>query len=371
MNIGLIVHRFPPAVGGSERFTEVLAENLHTTGHDVTVYTTRHPDRDAAAFPYAVVEFANRVPENFGYFGWPGVFAPRVLRSLRNHDAVHAVGADMFSAVVGAVAKRFLGTTAVLTTFYHPPERQAHARLKRLYDRTVLQRVLETYDYLHVSSAFEHEQLRRNFDLTDCTLVRLAVPPTVDARPTVDFREANDLGDAFLVVYVGRLDSHKGMESLLPAIEAVGSELPSLRCVIVGEEERWHDWPASVVATVERNAERFVFTGVLTGGDLAAVYDAADVFVFPSEYETYGLVTVEALRFGTPVIANEVGIAPELLTDGANGYLYAAPDPEALGDLIRRTANGDLDAMKARAAESVAGLSWRDLIAEFRRLYTS
>lgn len=370
MKLGLIVHRFPPAIGGSERFTEVLAENLHAAGHDVTVYTTRHPDRDATTVPYEVMEFANRVPEDFGYFAWPSVFTPRVLRSLRDQDAVHAVGADMFSAVVGAIAKRLFGTTAVLTTFYHPPEQQVHARLKGIYDRLVLQDVLETYDHLHVSSDFEWMQQARNFDLSSCNVARMNIPPTLEAVPTEDFRKERGFEDDFLLLYVGRLDSHKGMSTLLPAIERLTPAIDSLRCIIVGETERWHEWPDDVSSVIEANEDRFVFTGVRTGGDLAAVYDAADVFVFPSSYETYGLVTVEALSYGTPVVATPVGIAPELIDDGVNGFIYEQDDTDALVGCLEEIAAKHRGTMEGAARASVADLSWSTTVSDFVACYS-
>jgi glycosyltransferase involved in cell wall biosynthesis len=369
MKIGLIVHRFAPAIGGSERYAEVLANKLHEAGHEVTVYTTRHPDRDRDSFPYQICEFTNVVPENFGYFAWPEVFTPSTIRSLRAEDAIHAVVADMFAAVVGALVKKAFGTPAVLSTFYHPPKVQTHQRLKHHYDTVVLQRVLQQYDALFVSSDFELEQLEQNFDLTACKPVRKNIPPTLATSPSEDFRETHDLCDAFVLLYVGRLDGHKGIETLLTAVDRLADSHPSLRCVVVGETERWHEWPASVASIIEANEDRFVFTGVRTGGDLAAVYEAADLFVFPSSYETYGLVTVEALSYETPVVATRVGIAPELIEDGVNGFLYDQADTDALVQHIEQVATTSSTAMRTAAKDSVAELSWSTMVDDFVTYY--
>lgn len=369
MKIGLIVHRFAPAIGGSERYTEVLANELHDAGHEVTVYTTQHPKRQADSFPYDIREFTNVVPENFGYFAWPEVFTPATIRSLRSEDAIHAVVADMFAAVVGTLVSKTFDTPAVLTTFYHPPQVQTHQRLKRHYDTLVLQRVLRQYEYLLVSSEFELEQLEQNFDLSACNPVRKDIPPTLTTTPSEDFREEYELDDAFILLFVGRLDGHKGIDTLLAAVDRLADVLPSLRCVVVGETERWHEWPDNVASIVEANEDRFVFTGVRTGSDLAAVYEAADLFVFPSSYETYGLVTVEALGYGTPVVATRVGIAPELVEDGVNGFLYDQDDTDALVDRIEQTANTSSTAMRTAARDSVAELSWTKMIDDLVSYY--
>jgi glycosyltransferase involved in cell wall biosynthesis len=370
MNIAVVVHRFAPAIGGSERYAEVLTENLHDAGHEVTVYTTRHPDRDSDAFPYQIREFRNAVPEAFGYFAWPGLFTPTALRDLRAHDAIHAVPANMFSAVVGPMGNRLFDASMVLTTFYHPARMQTHRRLKRAYDRTILQRVLEQYDSLLVSSDFEFNELKRDFDLTNCRATRMDIPPTLDVTPAGEFRAQHGLEDGFVLLFVGRLDSHKGMSTLLPAVEYLSDEMPALRCVVVGETERWHDWPEDVTEAVEQHRERFRFTGTLTGQDLAAAYAAADVLVFPSEYETYGLVTVEALRYGTPVVATDVGIAPELITPEENGYLFDGTATD-LATKVRKAERMDHDRIQERARASIDHLSWDETIAELEVLYRS
>jgi len=171
-------------------------------------------------------------------------------------------------------------------------------------------------------------------------------------------------------LYVGRLDSHKGMDTLLPAVERLSDTVSSLRCIIVGETERWHEWPTEVARIVDENEDRFVFTGTLTGGDLASVYEASDVFVFPSSYETYGLVTVEALSYGTPVVSTPVGIAPELIENGANGYLFNRESIDELVECLRHVEETDDAKMHRAAKESVANLRWNETISDLTRLYT-
>jgi len=370
MKIGLVVHRFAPAIGGSERYTEVLAEELHDAGHKVTVYTTRHSERDTDSFPYRICEFTNIVPENFGYFAWPGLFTPENIRSLREQDAIHAVAANMFSAVVGAFANRLFDIPAVLTTFYHPARMQTHNRLKQIYDQVVLHRVLSQYDYLLVSSDFELKQLRTDFDLSIPEVVRMNIPQTLDVAPSKNFLSEHNIDNSLVLSYVGRLDDHKGMDTLLPAIERLADKVPSLCCVVVGETERWHEWPADVARVVEENEDRFIFTGTLTGSDLASVYEASDAFIFPSTYETYGLVTVEALSYGTPVISTPVGIAPELIDNGENGYLFAEGNVEELVECVRRVERADEDTMQNAAKAAVKDLQWDKSVEELIQLYT-
>ena len=75
------------------------------------------------------------------------------------------------------------------------------------------------------------------------------------------------------------------------------------------------------------------FVGYLQGLELAAAFASADAFVFPSRTETLGLVLLEAMAAGCPVVAARSGGIPDIVTDGVNGYLFEPDDPMAQSPL--------------------------------------
>jgi glycosyltransferase involved in cell wall biosynthesis len=143
-----------------------------------------------------------------------------------------------------------------------------------------------------------------------------------------EMRERLGAGSGPLLLYVGRLGAEKGLERLLAPLEAI----PNARLALVG------DGPHR--AALERHfAGRNVrFMGRLQGEQLAAAYASADVFVFPSETDTFGLVLLEALASGLPVVAARAGGVSDIVRDGKDGMLVEPGDDSAFTGAVAELA---------------------------------
>ncbi|MBD2778948.1 glycosyltransferase family 4 protein [Iningainema tapete] len=119
-----------------------------------------------------------------------------------------------------------------------------------------------------------------------------------------------------LLLYVGRLSAEKEIERIKPVLEAI----PQSRLALVG------DGPHRQALEKHFAGTNTYFVGYLTGTDLASAFASADAFIFPSRTETLGLVLLEAMAAGCPVVAARSGGIPDIVTDGVNGYLF---EPEA------------------------------------------
>ncbi|CAD0231130.1 Glycosyl transferase, group 1 [Planktothrix agardhii] len=131
---------------------------------------------------------------------------------------------------------------------------------------------------------------------------------------SVEMRDRLSLGnpDCNLLLYVGRLGAEKEIERIKPVLE----KIPNSRLALVG------DGPNRQVLEAHFRGTPTHFVGYLRGKDLAAAYASADAFIFPSRTETLGLVLLEAMAAGTPVVAAMSGGIPDIVTDGVNGYLF-------------------------------------------------
>jgi len=152
-----------------------------------------------------------------------------------------------------------------------------------------------------------------------------------------------------VLLYVGRLSREKGIEHLLAAFRAVREEAPEARLVLVGD--------GPLRGELERALPPgCVLTGTITGDDLAALYAGADVFVFPSQTETFGNVVVEAQASGLPAIVADRGATRELVVDGVTGF---AVDPRNVDTmrrvLVRLIRDPELRERMGRAATMHAG----------------
>ncbi|MEH2417475.1 glycosyltransferase family 4 protein [Nostoc sp.] len=115
-----------------------------------------------------------------------------------------------------------------------------------------------------------------------------------------------------LLLYVGRLSAEKEIERIKPILEAI----PQARLALVG------DGPHRQALEKHFAGTNTYFVGYLMGKDLGSAFASADAFIFPSRTETLGLVLLEAMAAGCPVVAARSGGIPDIVTDGVNGYLF-------------------------------------------------
>lgn len=119
-----------------------------------------------------------------------------------------------------------------------------------------------------------------------------------------------------LLLYVGRLSAEKEIERIKPVLAAI----PTARLALVG------DGPHRTALEQHFADTSTHFVGYLTGKELGAAFASADAFIFPSRTETLGLVLLEAMAAGCPVVAAASGGIPDIVVSGVNGYLF---DPAA------------------------------------------
>lgn len=135
------------------------------------------------------------------------------------------------------------------------------------------------------------------------------------------------------LLFVGRLDPTKGIDTLLRALPLLPGEA-TLR--IVAPTEATHVTRVEALARDLRVRGRVVIESA-PRHELRSVYQAADVCVFPSEWpEPFGIVPLEAMACGTPVVATGTGGSAEFLRDGVNSLLYPAGDPRLLADVLQK-----------------------------------
>ena len=165
--------------------------------------------------------------------------------------------------------------------------------------------------------------------------------------------------DDTLALFVGRYDSMKGLDRLIEAMRHL-KHRRHLRLIIVGgdgihtpEGQALHDLARTV--GVE---DSIAFIGRIEQKDLPAYYNAADVMVMPSYYESFGLVSLEALACGLPVVATPVGVMDTVIREGLNGQLVANGDATLLAKAIDRVASRSAARSAAAIRQTVQEFAW-------------
>lgn len=164
-----------------------------------------------------------------------------------------------------------------------------------------------------------------------------------------------------LLLYIGRLSAEKQIGRIRPVLEA----MPQTRLALVGDGPHRQQ--------LERHFEgtATTFVGYLAGEELASAYASGDAFLFPSSTETLGLVLLEAMAAGCPVVGANRGGIPDIVSDGVNGCLYDPDQPASLPTAVERLL-GDPAArrqLRLAAREEAERWGWPSATAQLQGYY--
>jgi glycosyltransferase involved in cell wall biosynthesis len=344
--------RYPPGPGGVERHVAEVATRLGARGHTVAVFTSdlyrEFPKMER--LPRSVPR-EERTPfggvHRLPVWSLPGELHYPFFRGLEralDRDRPDLVHAHTYGTHQVAVAHRYRarrGTPFVLTAHFHPIWSiyggWLRHRIRGFYDRRLAGPVVAAAARVIVQT-HEEERLLRSLGL-DLPPVEILppgyspLPPPPEGAPP--FRDRIGIAGPY-VLFVGRLASNKGLVDLLVAFAALARDDPDAHLVLVGED-------GGMRATLEGRTRGFGlesrvhFLGHLADDAvIAAAYRDAAFTVLPSEYEAFGLVLLESLAEGTPVVASRVGGIPEFIDDERTGLLVPPGDVPALTAAMRR-----------------------------------
>lgn len=246
--------------------------------------------------------------------------------------------------------------------------------------------VLQAADRVVAATLAEQSQLQFLYQADERKIV--IIPPGVDTGhfypiPPDEAREAIGLpGASCLILFVGRIEPLKGVETLIRAMAIMKhkgalKQCPQGLAIIGGDPNASPKLLNAEMARLqalckELGMDDFIlFLGKRGQDTLPYYYSAAEVLVMPSHYESFGMVALEAMACGTPVVASQVGGLAFLVQDGVNGYVVPDGDPEALGErLTLMIENPDLrNKMGAQAAAYAQDYAWERIAGRIQALY--
>lgn len=315
---------YHPTVGGADDFVRSVAEGLVERGHTVRVVASdllRHVSGakldDRAPRRLHGVEIVRcrslRIPGHIYPF-WPGFFAR--AREFKP-DLVHGFGLGYWSA--DAAARLGPGLPVVISP---TGGRYRAGRLYGLMRRLLLDRT-EAAPVWTALSESERSSLRAEHP----AVRRIEILAPAIRRAEWESRRADPfpaLPKGNRILYAGRLSIDKGIGDLLRAVQLVRRSMPA-QLVIVGPDYGFGAPPQWA---------GIHYAGVLEREQLIAAYQHSDLLVLPSSHEGFGIVLLEAMAAGKPVIACDNTSMPELCRHNENGLLVRTGDVEGLAEAI-------------------------------------
>ena len=362
MRVGLVCPYSWDVPGGVQAHVRDLAESLLELGHDVSVLTPVD-DVETAALPPYVVPGGRAVPVPYNGSVARLAFGPvsltRTRRWLRRgrFDVLHLHEPTVPSLSMLAC---FAARGPMVATFH-----TATARSRFLHAfGTTLQPGLEK-----ITARIAVSPAARRVVMEHLGADAILVPNGVSVAHFAGARPLPGRNPADTVVFLGRIDEdRKGLAVLLDALPALVASVPAVRLLVAGpgniEQVR-----ALIPAPLQSRVE---LLGLVSEADKAGVYASGAVYCAPNTHgESFGVVLIEAMAAGTPVVASDLEAFRRVLQDGRAGVLFPVGDSAALAaalaallrDAPRRTE------LAARGRQAVAPYDWAQVSRQVVEVY--
>ena len=391
MKILILADDFPPrAVGGAGRVAEQVASGYLARGHDVLVITTVRSKKDEGAYKYEGVDVHAIHSDYQGrWVAYRSLYNPSTISQIRTFikeykpDVVHAHNIHYHVSYYALKLAKRSGAKVLLTAhdcmlfnygkfdeYIDPndlsvpiqfnykisPWKQFAVYKKRYnpFRNIIIRHYIKYCDKVcAVSSALE-KALYANGIINTVVVYNGVDVKQWDGwlKNAPNLRVLRGLGQRPIIGFVGKLSGAKGGLQLLKAFKEIASRFPDALLLVIGPEESLTP-NAKVLAGDLGIIRSVVITGKLSGADLASAYNACNVVAFPSLcLDTFGMVNVEAMLTGKPVVATCFGGAPEVVEDGVTGRIINPHDTKsissALVEFLEDTSKADMFGQKGR-----------------------
>lgn len=247
--------------------------------------------------------------------------------------------ADVFFATTSAIVPVFISRIPVVMTIFdftvwrYPATHLGHAvRLEKMFLPAALKRAKHL---ISISDFTKQEAIDLfNINSNKITTTRLGVnsnfkPLNLTAQNLSRLKNTYNLPDKF-ILYLGTLEPRKNLPMLISAFKSIQSQHPQIKLVLAGNLG-WQN-----KNTKEMLNENIITIGYVKDEDRPALYNMAEVFVFPSLYEGFGMPPLEAMACGTPTIVSNAASLPEVVQDGA---IQIELKTEALSSALEKILN--------------------------------
>ena len=346
MKILMLTWEYPPRiVGGIARVVHDLSKRLIKDGHEVTVVTYRDNadvpeyENDKGVNVYRVDNYMIH-PNNFIDWIMQLNFnmlskATEIINKEGGFDVIHAH--DWLVTYAAKSLKNAYDIPIVATIHATEAGRNSgiHDETQRYINDTEWLLTYEATEVI-VNSNYMKNEIQRLFGLP---FDKINVIPNginlsnfTGIERDYDFRRQYAMDNEKIILYVGRLVYEKGVQHLIAAMPQILSNYNDAKLIIAGRGGMMDELRAEA-SNLGLN-DKIYFTGYLNSKQVQKMYKCADVAVFPSTYEPFGIVALEAMLAGVPTVVSDVGGLDEIVTHGVDGMKSYAGNANSIADSV-------------------------------------
>jgi len=364
LRIAVVTETWPPEVNGVAMTLAKLVQGLSHRNHDVQLIRPRQTKTDSPISDASLEEVLMRGMPIPRYpelkLGLPSKKTLVKTWTLRRPDVVHIAteGPLGWSALQAAKVLKLPVTSDFRTNFQSYSKhygvgwlrKPIVAYLRKFHNATACTMV-PTRELMRTLSQNGFANLKVVSRGVDTKLFNIA------KRDTRLRSSWGATDDTKVLISVGRMAPEKNLDQVLKTYDALKSTGQAFKLVMVGD--------GPLKEQFQKRYPEIIFPGMLSQTNLAAYYASSDLFIFPSQTETFGNVTLEALASGIPVLAFDCAAARDWVQTGVNGWLIAENNPEGFAAQAVAVFNSKdlLDQITQSTRKQVVHLDW-DQIAE-------
>jgi len=311
MNILQVIPYFSPKMGGDVNVVYNLSKGLKKMGHNVTISTTDF-EFDEEYAKSINEQGVNVIPfkclMNLGFFLYSPSFKKWLKDNIQTFDIIHL---HTFRAYQNNIVHQYAKKYDV------PYILQAHGSVlpffskiayKKIFDLVWGKRILRYSSRMIAVSNKEVIQYKKMGMEHEKIIV---IPNGIEVLSENEkkqekgyFRKKYGISGDFLILYLGRIHQIKGIDFLIRAFKELSDKISNVHLVIIGPDDGYYD---NMIEIIKKNKleDRITLIGFLDGNEKYAAYYDSDVFVYPSQYEIFGISPFEALQFDNPVIVSD------------------------------------------------------------------
>ena len=346
MKILMLTWEYPPRiVGGIARVVHDLSKRLIKDGHEVTVVTYRENsnvpeyENDKGVNVYRVDNYMIH-PNNFIDWIMQLNFnliskATEIINKEGNFDVIHAH--DWLVAYAAKTLKNSFGIPIVATIHATEAGRNSgiHDDTQRYINDTEWLLTYEATEVI-VNSNFMKNDIQRSFGLPFDKINVISNGINLNNFTGIDrdytFRRQYAMDNEKIILYVGRLVYEKGIQHLISAMPKILENYHDSKLIIAGRGGMLDELKAQ--AEYMGLKDKVYFTGYLDSKKVQKMYKCADVAVFPSTYEPFGIVALEAMLAGVPTVVSDIGGLGEIVEHGVDGMKSYCGNANSIADSV-------------------------------------
>jgi len=342
MRIGFLITYFYPQTGGAENNCYYLAKEL-AKKHEVHVFCSGKEDSEEKISGIRV----HRSKEIFRFRYYMG-FYPGIIDKLLKYDLdvlhLHGFGFIQHDIAVKKI-KQVKPNTKIVCTPHGPfmaldKYNPVASLLKKMY-MPIIKKSLKQYDAIIEVNPYQDDWIVRDYGVAKNKIKFVPNGITNELFSKVNREEVKkvekkyNLGGKFILSYLGRIQKYKGLDQvirILPELKKINKDV-----LFIGIGKNADDLDRlNKLASELKVGDNVLFTGQVDEKEKLALLDLSEIFVFPSEWEAFGIGMLEAMARGNAAVSSKTEGGKYLIKDGVNGFLFDYKNEKELFDKLKK-----------------------------------